>query len=283
MSLTETDVARDIRTTDWMIHYNEAGPTDGHPVLLLHGGGPGATGWSNYNPNIEALATAGFRVIAPDFPGWGQSDEVDFATFDHVQAILQLMDALGIDKAAFVGNSMGGHTSLRIAVEHPERVSHLITMGAPVGMKPILFGPGGGPTEGLKVLGRAYADPTPENMMRLVEVMVYDRERFATPELSAQRSAAVAERPEHLANVNKAAPKAPITIWVDANRLSEIEIPALLIHGRDDRVVSFETALALAASIPNSRAHIINRCGHWAQLEHSDEFNRLVIDFITHH
>ncbi|NED50055.1 alpha/beta hydrolase, partial [Micromonospora aurantiaca] len=77
----------------------------------------------------------------------------------------------------FVGNSMGGHASLRMAIERPERVSHLITMGAPIQMKPILFGAGGGPTEGLKVMAKSYADHSPEQMMRLVEIMVYDKER----------------------------------------------------------------------------------------------------------
>ena len=60
-----------------------------------------------------------------------------------------------------------------------------------------------------------------------------------------------------------------------------ISAPSLLIHGRDDRVVSFESTLFLAANIQNARAVLINRCGHWAQLEHADEFNRLVIDFVT--
>lgn len=55
------------------------------------------------------------------------------------------------------------------------------------------------------------------------------------------------------------------------------------MHGRDDRVVSFETTLFLATNIPpDARAVLFNRCGHWAQLEHADEFNRLVTDFIRH-
>jgi len=282
MTLAEADVAKDIETADWRIHYNEAGPADGHAVVLLHGGGPGATGWSNYNPNIEAIAAAGFRVIAPDFPGWGDSQEVtDFSTFDHIEAIAQLMDALGIEKAAFVGNSMGGHTSIRMAIEKPERVSHLITMGAPIQKGPFIFGAGGGPTEGLKIMYQGYTDYSPEEIKRLVEIMVYDRERFATPELCEQRSAAVAKRPEHVANIAKNAGNAPISRWVDIGRLSEITVPALLIHGRDDRVVPFESTLFMTARIANSRAHIINRCGHWAQLEHAEEFNNLVIDFVS--
>src|SRR5262249_21318006 len=108
------------------------------------------------------------------------------------------------------------------------------------------------------------------------------RARFATPELCQERSEAAQQRPEHLRNIAAVAPKAPIPIWLDLNKVAGITAPSLLIHGRDDRVVSFESTLFLAANIPNSRAHLINRCGHWAQLEHADEFNRMVIDFITH-
>ncbi|OYO05335.1 alpha/beta fold hydrolase [Enemella evansiae] len=271
---------RVIDTPDWRISYQEAGA--GHPVLLLHGGGPGATGWSNYAPNIDPLA-ANFRVIAPDMPGWGGSSEADFGTLDHVEAATQLLDALGIERAAFVGNSMGGHTSLRMAVERPERVSHLVTMGPPIQMKPFLFGAGGGPTEGLKVMFQTYSDASPEGMRRLVEIMVFDKDRFATPELSRERSDSALAHPEHLANIAAAVPNAPIPIWLDLNRVGEIGVPALLIHGRDDRVVSFESTLFLAANIPDSRAVLFNRCGHWAQLERAEEFNRLVTDFVLNH
>jgi 2-hydroxy-6-oxonona-2,4-dienedioate hydrolase len=280
MALTQQDVSRTVQTKDWKIHYNEAG--SGPAVVLLHGGGPGATGWSNYSPNIEALS-ANFRVIAPDMPGFGASDAADYATVDHVEAACQLLDELGIDKAAFVGNSMGGHNSLRLAVERPERISHVITMGAPIQMKPFLFGAGGGPTEGLKIMYETYANPTPEAMRRLVEIMVFDRARFATEQLCQQRSDAALARPEHLANVVNATTGAPIPKWLDLSRVSQITAPALLIHGRDDRVVSFESTLFQLANIPNSRAHIISRCGHRAQLEHADEFHRLVTDFGLHH
>ncbi len=275
-TLNQADLSKHVTTKDWRIHYNEAGT--GHPVVLIHGGGPGATGWRNYSPNIPALAEH-FRVIAPDLPGWGDSDEVDFATFDPVEAVCQLLDALDIEKAAFVGNSMGGHTSIRMAIERPDRVSHLITMGPPVQMKPFLFGPVG-PSEGIKIMYETYIDPSPENFKRLVEIMVFDGPRFASPELMAERAEAANRRPEHLRNVAKMIPQAPIPIWLDQSKLGDITAPTLLIHGRDDRVATFEGTLMLAAQIPDSRAHIISRCGHWAQLEHADEFNRLVTDFV---
>ncbi|MCA3832991.1 MAG: alpha/beta fold hydrolase, partial [Burkholderia sp.] len=156
MALTQAQTSRTVRTRDWQLHYHEAG--SGHPVILLHGSGPGATGWSNFSGNIEALAQQ-FHVYAVDMPGWGQSDPATVEQLDHVDAAIQFMDALGIERAAFVGNSMGGQTSLRLATEHPDRITHLVTMGPPVGRMPTLFGAGDGPSEGLKVLIHAYRDP----------------------------------------------------------------------------------------------------------------------------
>jgi len=279
MALTQSDTSRTVKTKDWQFHYQEAG--QGHPVILLHGSGPGATGWSNFAGNIEALAQR-FHVYAVDMPGWGQSDAATVEQLDHVEAAIQFMDALGIGRAAFVGNSMGGQTSLRLATEYPDRMTHLITMGPPVGRMPTLFGAGDGPSEGLKTLIQAYQDPSPENMRRLVEIMVYDKARFATPALCKARSDAALARPEHLYNYVTGMPKgAPLPKWVKPELLSGIKVPTLLIHGRDDRVVSFETSLFLLANIPNSRLVLLNRCGHWAMIEHPDEFNRVVGDFIA--
>ncbi|MFJ4371112.1 alpha/beta fold hydrolase [Pseudomonas japonica] len=280
-SFTQQDLARSIRTRDWNLRYYELGA--GHPVILLHGSGPGATGWSNFSANIAALAEH-FHVYAVDMPGWGESDAATVDQLDHVSAAIQFMDALGIEKAAFVGNSMGGQTSLRLATEHPERISHLVTMGPPVGRLPTLFGAGDGPSEGLKVLIDAYREPSPENMKSLVEIMCFDKARFATPQLCKARSDAALARPEHLRNYVEGLPKgAPLPKWVDLGKLRDIKVPSLFIHGRDDRVVSYETSLLLTAHVPDSRLVLLNRCGHWAMIEHAEEFNDLVTTFIKGH
>ncbi|MGV9738873.1 alpha/beta fold hydrolase [Nocardia farcinica] len=281
-ALTESGTSRSVTTQDWTLHYHEAGT--GHPVILLHGSGPGATGWSNYEPNIAALAQH-FRVLAVDMPGWGGSDAVgaaDADRYDHVATLVQFMDALNIDRAAVVGNSMGGITAVRFAAEHPERISHLITMGAVSGPRPKLFGPADGPTEGLKVLFRGYFDPSVESMRQLVNVMTFDP-AFATDALVERRSRDAQARPEHLANFLALAKqgKGPIPAWASWEQIAGITAPTLLIHGRDDRVVHFENSLELVSLIPNSRLLLLGRCGHWAQLEHAAEFNRIVADFIN--
>jgi 2-hydroxy-6-oxonona-2,4-dienedioate hydrolase len=163
--LTAENASRFVQTKKFRIHFYEAG--SGQPIILLHGSGPGATGWSNFRPNIGPLAE-GFHVYAVDMPGWGESDTQTSETGrDHEAALIAFMDELSISRAALVGNSMGGMTSISAAVNHPERVSHLITMGAPApGID--IFSAGGGFSEGMKILFAAYRDPSPENIKKLV-------------------------------------------------------------------------------------------------------------------
>lgn len=274
--LSETATSRFVETPSGKIHFNEAGA--GHPVVLLHGSGPGATGWSNFNPNLPALAED-FRAIAPDMPGWGKSDTVSYEERDHVTAAVHLLDALDIEKAAFVGNSMGGATSLKVAARHPDRVSHVVTMGAGA-PGPRMFSPGGGPSEGLKVLHEGYRNPSPQVMKALVDVMTFDP-AYATDELAQQRYDNATSRPDHLANFVAGFGR-PRRDEATMAEISSIPAPALVVHGRDDRVVHYEAGLRLASLIENSRLLVLNRCGHWAQLEHATEFNRLVRDFVAH-
>jgi len=279
-ALTDEGTSRNVLTKSWKLHYNEAG--GGHPVILLHGSGPGATGWSNFSPNIAALAED-FRVLALDAPGWGGSDAATSDKYDHPAAVLEFMDALGIEKAALVGNSMGGMTAITFAARYPDRISHLITMGPGSFFSvPPIFSPGDGPSEGLKILQEGYRNPTPEVMKRLVEIMSFSPEN-ATDELAQQRADNAAARPDHLANflTSFTTGRGPVPTVATPEQITGISAPTLLIHGRDDRVVHFEHSMRLVSMIADSRLVLFNRCGHWAQLEHAAEFNRLVRDFVT--
>jgi 2-hydroxy-6-oxonona-2,4-dienedioate hydrolase len=275
LPVSPDEMGRFVQTKSYRIHYYEHGA--GHPVILLHGSGPGATGWSNFRPNIEFLAAAN-RVIAVDMPGWGKSDtENGELGYNHGASLIDVMDALAIESAALVGNSMGGMTALRVAVEHPDRVSHLVTMGAPApGIS--YFAPGDGLSEGLKVLVAAYVDPSAANMKRLVEIMCFDKS-MATDELAQLRSAAALAAPAHLKSfLNR--PFDPQFNELAAH-LPRLTVPSLFIHGRDDRVVPFESSLRLVSMVPDSRFLLLNRCGHWAQIEHAEEFNRTVAAFVS--
>ena len=273
--LTYESTSRMVVTRRWAIHVNEAGVGHDETIILLHGSGPGATGWSNFSQNIPALAEH-YRVIAVDMPGWGESDPVTWQDRDHSTALLDLMDALEIDKATIIGNSMGGGTTLRFGYEHPERVHRLITMGSSSGA-PTLMGPAG-LTEGLKVLQKGYRQPSFETMKELVQVMTFNSAN-ATDELIQGRADTVLAHPEHAQNFIDGTGKKPV-VELDHARLREIAVPTLLFHGRDDRVVHFEHSLRLTSLVPNSRLYLINGCGHWLQTEHAQEFTDQVLHFL---
>lgn len=279
MDVTYEETFRTVELPDGTtVAYNEAGSGD-TTVILIHGSGPGATGWSNFNPNIGDLADH-FHVLAVDMPGWGESSPRKAADYRHPEVVVQFMDALGIERAALVGNSMGGMIAIAVAARHPERVSHLITMGPGSGGATI-FDAGGGLTEGLKVLYKGYAEPSAENFLATVDIMTYDTPREVAAPLAEQRSANARKHQEHLDNwLQGSVDGPPLRYAATEQEIMSITAPSLLIHGRDDRVVSFEHTLRLVRMIPDSRAYLINRCGHWAQLEHAREFNELVRNFI---
>jgi 2-hydroxy-6-oxonona-2,4-dienedioate hydrolase len=281
-AITEESTGKDIQTKKWKLHYNEAGA--GHPVIMLHGTGPGATGWSNFSRNVEGLASK-YRMIALDAPGWGGSDPIDPSQeargLAHAESIKLLMDELGIEKAALVGNSMGGGTTLQFCALYPERLSHMITMGAGVpAVTPNIFSPAG-MSEGIRIIRETYLDPTPENFRRLVSIMVYDSS-FVTDELCQMRSDNALKSQENLNNWLKPA-KAGMSPAEIATKVAAYKGPSLFIHGRDDRVVPMEGTLRLVGMVADSSAHIFNRCGHWCQIEHADAFNALLDGFLQSH
>lgn len=284
MAITEEGTQKFVQVDRWRIRYHEAG--EGHPIILLHGSGPGASGWSNFGPNFGILARK-YRVITLDFPGWGLSDPFDPATgvrfTVNMEVVIGLMDALKIERAAVIGNSMGGIASQMMTAYHPDRVSHCITMGAPAPGGPHVFYQPVGLTEGLKILFETYRVPNEENMRRLVEIMVFDSS-FVTDALIRERAANAAANPDHLANFLKGL----ASMHIDAvgrddlvHALEASTVPALIVHGRDDRVVPVEHSLRTVALMPNATLIVFNRCGHWAQLEHAAKFNALVDGFLS--
>ena len=89
---------------------------------MLHGSGPGASGWANFNRNVEPLVAAGYRVVLMDCPGWSKSDPVvstGSRSDLNARALKGLMDAIGLDKAHLIGNSMGGHSAVAFALANP--------------------------------------------------------------------------------------------------------------------------------------------------------------------
>ncbi|ART67928.1 alpha/beta hydrolase [Mycobacterium dioxanotrophicus] len=266
---------------DLRLHYHEAGDPSAQTIVLLHGGGPGASSWSNFGRNIAVLAEH-FHVLAVDQPGYGHSDKLT----EHEQynrysakALLGLFDHLGLQgRIPLLGNSLGGGTAVRFALDYPDRAGKLVLMG-PGGLSVNLFAPD--PTEGVKLLGKFTADPTRENMERFLRIMVFDQ-KLVTPELIDERFE-IASRPESLAAARAmgksfAGPDFELgMMWREVYKLRQ---PVLLIWGREDRVNPLDGALVAVKQIPRVQLHVFGQCGHWAQVEKFDEFNKLTIDFL---
>ncbi len=283
-ALTETDTSRFIRIRegdlDLQLHYNDCG-SGAETVVMLHGSGPGASGWANFNRNIEPLVAAGYRVILMDCPGWSKSDPIvctGSRSELNARALKGLLDALGLDKVHILGNSMGGHSAVAFALAHPTQVGKLVLMGGGTG-GPSQFVPM--PTEGIKLLQGLYREPSIDNLKKMMAVFVFDSSSL-TEALYQARLNNMLARQEHLENFVKSLAANPKQFTDYGPRLGEITAPTLVIWGRDDRFVPMDVGLRLISGIPNAELHVFNRCGHWAQWEHADKFNRMVLDFLQH-
>lgn len=266
------------------IYYAEIGR--GPAVVLLHGGGPGASGVSNFSRNIEALA-AGFRVIVPDLPGYGQSSKgVDGSDpFGYLaNNIRGLLDQLGIDKAHLVGNSYGGACALRLALDTPDRVDRMVLMGpGGIGTTRAL------PTPGLQHLLAYYTGDGPsrqklETFIR--QDLVFDGDAVPDSVIDSRYLSSIL--PEVVANPPLRRPSGPTalrTLWrmdfTRDRRLAALATPTLVIWGAADKVNRPSGGQALVDIMPNCDLLLAANAGHWVQWERADFFNQVTHAFLT--
>lgn len=266
------------------IHISEKGT--GYPVLMLHGGGPGASGMSNYARNVDALAER-FRVIVPDLPGYGKStkgiDRND-PFGDLARSILGLLDALELDRAHLVGNSYGGSCAVRMALDAPKRVSAMV-----------LNGPGGVnttrslPTRGLRYLLNYYEGGGVPSRAKLAEFLrtylVYDSSAITDELIDSRYHASI--DPEVLASPPLRRPVSlAAALRMDLTRDSRLRscaTPTVVIWGTEDKVNRPSGARTLQETMPNCDTYLVSKTGHWVQWERANEFNALVGTFFEQH
>ncbi|OTG85749.1 alpha/beta fold hydrolase [Acinetobacter sp. ANC 3813] len=267
------EIVNSIQTGNFLTNYHDTGK--GFPVVMVHGSGPGVTAWANWRLIMPELAEDR-RVIAPDMLGFGYTERpagVQYSKEIWVQQLKYLFDALNIEQADLVGNSFGGSISLAFAIAYPERVRRLVLMGS-VGV-PFEI------TEGLNnVWGY---EPSFENMRKLMDTFAHSRE-LVTDELAELRYQA-SIRPGFQESFSAMFP-APRQRWVDglvspADKISQLPHDTLIIHGREDKVIPLFTSTQLFLLIPHAQLHVFGECGHWAQIEHSARFSRLLRNFFN--
>ncbi|MFE0678237.1 alpha/beta fold hydrolase [Streptomyces sp. NPDC058867] len=259
---------------------------DGPPVLLLHGGGPGASGVSNYSRNIAELAE-NHRVLVPDLPGYGRSaKDLDMTDpFGSLAAGMRgLMDRLGLARAHFVGNSYGGACALRLALDTPERVDRMVLMGpGGIGTTRAL------PTPGLNSLLNYYTGGGPsrpklEKFIR--EHLVFNAAQVPDSVIEERYRASV--DPEVVANPPLRRPSGPgalRTLWrmdfTRDSRLKRLAVPTLVLWGAADRVNRPSGGRMLAERLPDCDLYEVANTGHWVQWERAELFNSLCADFLA--
>ncbi|CRZ15394.1 alpha/beta fold hydrolase [Mycolicibacterium neworleansense] len=282
--MTTTELAEHtVTVAGRSIFYAEAGV--GPVVVMLHGGGPGASGVSNYGRNIDALA-AHFRVIVPDMPGYGRStkgvDKDD--PFGFLADMLRgLLDELGVETAHLIGNSYGGAAALRLALDTPQRVDKLVLMG-PGGIGTTR----GLPTAGLNNLLSYYTGdgPSREKLTAFIRnYLVYDGNSVPEDLIDLRYQASI--DPEVVADpplTRPSGPKALRTLWrmdlTRDSRLKNLQTPTLILWGRDDKVNRPAGGPMLLNAMPNAELVMTSHTGHWMQWERSDLFNQIVSEFL---
>jgi pimeloyl-ACP methyl ester carboxylesterase len=247
---------------------------EGSPVVLLHGSGPGVSAFANWRLTLPALAQR-HRVLAPDLVGFGFTERPDGITYDldtwEAHAV-GFLDAMELDRVSLVGNSFGGALALRLASRHPDRIGRLVLMGS-VGV-PFEITPGLDAVWGY--------EPSVETMRGLLDLFAYSSDLVGDDLARVRYEASI--QPGFQESYAAMFP-APRQRWVDAMvtplaEIARLPQPTLVVHGRDDRIIPLENAFTLLAAVPDVRLHVFGRCGHWTQIEHADEFNRLLLDFL---
>lgn len=258
-------------------HYLVAG--DGPPVILLHGVGSSVVAWRE---NMGPLARH-FRVYAVDLPGHGDSEKprMDYSLAAASRFMIGLQDALGLQHAHLVGQSLGGLVVLRFALDHPERVGRVVTVG----------------TAGLgrdlawiirwisvPLVGEIIVHPTASKMKHLLRRMMHSdgsRDQDLLNEVYRARVSPGAERA--LIRIVRwgVTPFGLRRRALVLPELPRLKPPLLLIWGANDSISPVHHGYHARTALPTARLEVFEDCGHWVQMERADEFNQLVEAFLA--
>ncbi len=266
MSGAVRDAANHPTDVDGPIAWREQG--EGYPVVFLHGLGGSRTAWT---PQLDALSSR-FRCVAWDMPGYGASAPINEVTFESLaDAVVGLLDALGVTRACLVGESFGGMHALHTALAHPPRVDRLVlTNTSPA------FGIDGTDPETWKAsrLDALDAGATPADIARPVLASIAGPN--ITREAMDMRVAAFGRiPPDGLRAAVNCLPSHDVRA-----RLAEITAPTLVIAGELDTETPVSYSQALANGIPNAELVVMKGVGHLAASEAPARFNQLVEGFL---
>jgi len=252
------------------VHYHDMG--EGEVVIFLHGAGAGASGYSNFKGNYPEFAKAGYRTLVPDLLGFGLSSKPDIPQYDldlFISGVKGLVDKLGVKRVTLLGNSLGGAVALGYALAHPEDVARLILM-APGGVEELqtyLDMPGIANMFKIYQSGLTGA----EAMRSVMRMQLFDP-TLLTDEIVNERAPIAATQTQAARSILK--------VPNMTARLHELRCPVFGFWGVNDQFNPHGGAAKLLEHCPDARIVMLNRCGHWVQVEHREMFNRACLDFL---
>jgi len=271
------------------IHYLEEGA--GVPAILIHGASLGSSA-DVYRRNMAVLGGNGVRAIAVDLPGYGKSDQgADPASFSLGDLILAFMDALGLPKAAVIAHSFAGTPAVRLALLHPDRVSHLVVLGTGSLLPPLETAESGPAVGGREdaVLDRieermARQEPTVDDARALLESQLFHHELITEDELQTRHENSIGPAFQHFLARRAAAREGSggsanrgAALW---QRLTELSMPVLLIYGRQDRARAEDRAILLKQRYPQLNLHLLDECKHMVHWDAAERFHQLAISLL---
>ncbi len=257
----------------------------GEVLLLIHGLGSNAKGWSR---NIDALSKD-HRVLAVDLPGYGYSDKgyYEYSLEFYAQVLQEFLAGLGVEKATYVGHSMGGQIALISALEYPETVKELILI-SPAGFE--TFTDGEGDWMSRAVSAKFVSETTIRGVAINLKSNFYDAPQeadFMITDRIKVRGASDFDRYCYAVSLNVAG-------MIDApvyDRLDEITHRALVLFGENDNLIpnrylhGGETATVAVpgvAKLQNGELQMLTKCGHFVQFEKPEETNQAIKEFLSH-
>jgi pimeloyl-ACP methyl ester carboxylesterase len=242
------------------LYYEVSGPEEGPPLILLEGLGGDIPGWRR---NIPHLASR-YRVVAYDFRGNGRSDKprgkVSMATF--VLDTLGLLEHLRFPSAHVYGQSFGGMVGIELALSHPQRVRSLVLAATHAGRR-----------------RASPVDPSGKVPKDKPYLALYS-EAFARrhPEHVAEDILVGGQNPQPL-DAGRRQWEA-VDAWDAWDRLEELRVPTLVLHGTEDRLVAVQNAKRLADAIPGARLVLLEGAGHVYHSEQPDAADGAVVSFL---
>lgn len=254
----------------------------GHPVLMVHGASLGSSA-DVFRRHLKAFAKAGLRAIAVDLPGYGLSEvgsDLSFAF--QIASLPKFIEALGLNKPALMAHSRSGTLVVQLALQEPDHYSHVVTLATNLLLPPL-----GNESEGHDIrlaqrLDRRMTntEPTLADTRKLLEADLFHTELVTPEELALRHRNSIGVPFRIFTERANAGENTPPSGSPLSERIFDLQVPLLMLIGREDRSHALERGELLQKTHPEINLHTVPECKHLLPWDGEQEIYRLVIPFI---